>query len=971
MKRFCLIITINIAYLLGGFSQPPFGYYSGTEDLIGEELLVELHNIIKDHTQISYTDLWDAFFYTDQRDDGKVWDMYSSCNFIFFEDQDTGTGGTSECDVYNREHSFPRSWFGGAIAPMNSDLFHIYPTDKKVNAVRDNYPYGNVGSASYTSSNGSKLGTSSMPGFSGIVFEPIDEYKGDFARSYFYMATRYYNQIHTWSSEMLNGTQYPAFTDWAINVLLEWHQLDPVSSKEIDRNNTIYEEYQFNRNPFIDNPTFANLIWADEPTPVIITSTPDTQVDVYEYYTYSIVATGGINNISFICNQKPEWLDFQQTGNGLALLSGTPLIDDIGDHVVSILATDGTTSDIQEFVVNVLGNTTPVVFTSNPITTITAYENYTYNILAIGHNLATITITCSEKPEWMTFEQTGNGIAQLMGFPTSSDIGNHSVSLLATDGLSFDHQEFEVLVAEPNISFLTIPETFAKVGEPYEYFISVEIVENPSAQVSISCNEKPDWLTFSSVEFNEAMLLGTPSLQDIGNHYVELAAIFEDFVEVQSFNIFVFEHGTMLDYVETFENIPESSPEYESQYWVGDNDFEWFATSARTDQSLDGRAICLEDQGEPFIESQLLTGGCNKISYIFQQKFDGSDGAISLFINDLQIGNPVVASPEIFVAEFDNIGVTGSFTIKLLSNGSTAIAIDNLSWESFSSSVPPEIINVSHSPQNPSSGDEVIIMAEVISDNEIESVSIIWGTLSEYLTENQPMLYSDGFYTGNIIIPDNAIQIYYQIKAIDNLGLLTLSEVFEISIYQNQPPVIGNVEFFPINPNENQGVSVRAMVYDPELDPFIVYLKWQINDQAVEDSIQMADQSGYYVCTIPSNPAGSVIDFQVFAKDDKGAIGTSSIYSYTVSPDTKVDGFYEKRLLLFPNPTQGKIYITAEFNDPLAIDIYSITGNSLISLKHNEQLGLIEVDLGSLAKGFYIVKISLNGNFKIYKVVKE
>ena len=954
-----------------GICQPPTGYYSGTEGLAGEELMIELHNIIKDHTQISYNDLWDAFYYTDQREDGMVWDMYSSCNFNFFEDQDTGTGGTTECDVYNREHSFPRSWFGGAIPPMNSDLFHLYPTDKKVNAVRDNYPYGNVGSASYTSSNGSKLGTSSMSGYSGIVFEPIDEYKGDFARSYFYMATRYYNLIHTWSSEMLNGTQYPAFNDWAINVLLEWHQIDPVSSKEIDRNNSIYEIFQQNRNPFIDNPAFANLIWVGEPIPVSITSTPDNQLDVFENYSYTIVATGGINEISIICNQKPEWMEFHQTGDGLAVLSGTPLIDDIGEHAVSILATDGTTSDVQDFVVSVLGNTTPVVITSNPITTITAYENYQYNILAIGHNMATITISCSEKPEWMTFQQTGNGIAQLSGIPMGSDLGNHSVSLVATDELSFDIQEFEVLVTEPNIYFLTLPDTFAKVGESYEYIISVEIAENPSAQVSISCNEKPDWLTFSSEEFNEAMLVGIPGLQDVGNNYVEIAATYEAFVEILSFNIFVFEHGTILDFIETFENIPENSPEYEAQYWVGNNDFEWFASSARTDQYIDGRAICLEDQGEPYIESQTLTGGCNKLSYICQQKFDGSEGSISLFINDLPVGNPVFASSEVIVAEFDNIEVSGNFTIKLLSNGNTAIAIDNLSWESYSSSDPPEITNVSHSPQNPSSGDEVIIMAEVISNNEIESVTIIWGTSVESLTEDQPMVYANGYYSGSIIVPYEANQIYYQIRAIDNMGLISLTEVFEIDIYQNTPPIVSGIEYYPINPSSNQSVAVRAMVYDPELDPFIVYLKWKINDLTFGDSIQMVDQSGYYVCIIPSNPAGSEIGFQVFAKDNKGAIGSSSVYYYTVSPDTYIDGLNENRFSLYPNPTLGKIYIITDCKETVAIEIYSITGKSLISLKKSDESGLIEVDLEALIKGFYIVKITLNSKTKIFKIVKE
>lgn len=245
-------------------AQPPENYYITTEDKNGEELMVELHNIIKDHTVLSYSALWAAFYFTDVREDGKVWDMYSDCDFTFGDDQDTGSGGTVECDRYNREHSFPNSWWGGSTsAPMYTDLFHLYPTDKKVNSVRANYPFGEVASADYTSSNGSMLGTSSYSGYSGTVFEPIDEYKGDFARTYFYMATRYYNLIHTWNFTMGNNTKFPAYEEWVINMLLEWHELDPVSEKEINRNNIVYDDYQHNRNPFIDNPEFATRIWAD------------------------------------------------------------------------------------------------------------------------------------------------------------------------------------------------------------------------------------------------------------------------------------------------------------------------------------------------------------------------------------------------------------------------------------------------------------------------------------------------------------------------------------------------------------------------------------------------------------------------------------------------------------------------------------------------------------------------------------
>jgi hypothetical protein len=127
-----------------------------------------------------------------------------------------------------------------------------------VNNRRGNYPFGETKTPSWTSDNGSKTGTSSWPGFTGIVFEPIDEYKGDFARTYFYMATRYYGEDAGWTgSEMVSGAQP---RPWAKEMLLAWHRKDTVSHKEINRNNAVFA-YQKNRNPFIDKPVFAEKIW--------------------------------------------------------------------------------------------------------------------------------------------------------------------------------------------------------------------------------------------------------------------------------------------------------------------------------------------------------------------------------------------------------------------------------------------------------------------------------------------------------------------------------------------------------------------------------------------------------------------------------------------------------------------------------------------------------------------------------------
>ncbi|MCK5029165.1 MAG: endonuclease [Bacteroidales bacterium] len=269
MKRFLLIAIVGL-FFQSLFAEIPDGYYDTADGKEGYELKTALYNIIKGHTSVSYTPgVWNAFYTTDVRADGKVWDTYSDCNFTLGDDQDSGSGGSSECEFYNREHSFPKSWFSDA-SPMTTDIFHIMPTDKYVNGQRGNLEYGEVSSPTQTLINGSKIGPNTYGSFSGTVFEPIDEYKGDFARNYIYMATRYEDVISSWpGSGMLDGSSDQCFEDWALDMLIEWHADDPVSQKELDRNDAIYA-IQDNRNPFIDHPEFVNIMYNIENTAPVI-----------------------------------------------------------------------------------------------------------------------------------------------------------------------------------------------------------------------------------------------------------------------------------------------------------------------------------------------------------------------------------------------------------------------------------------------------------------------------------------------------------------------------------------------------------------------------------------------------------------------------------------------------------------------------------------------------------------------------
>lgn len=295
--------ALLLLFVTAGIAQIPSNYYT-TATGTGFTLKTQLYNIIKGHTDKGYAGLYTTYQTSDRdyyfENDGTILDMYS--------EKPTGTdpysysaGTTQRCgtysvegDCYNREHIIPQSTFNSA-APMVSDAHFITPTDGKVNGQRSNYPHGPVTSATWTSLNGSKLGASTTSGYSGPIFEPINEFKGDIARMYFYFATRYENTVAGYSYAMFNGTSNQVFTTAFLNLLITWHNQDPVSSREIARNNAIYTS-QNNRNPYIDHPEYVQAIWnptADAQAPTapanLVSSTKTTT-------TISLSWTGSTDN---------------------------------------------------------------------------------------------------------------------------------------------------------------------------------------------------------------------------------------------------------------------------------------------------------------------------------------------------------------------------------------------------------------------------------------------------------------------------------------------------------------------------------------------------------------------------------------------------------------------------------------------------------------------------------------------------
>jgi hypothetical protein len=283
-----LTVSANVA------AEIPAGYYSSLTGKKEGELKTAVYKIVRNFTLISsYTDLPKYFQTTDVYPNSRQWwDMYSDIPLY-----------APSFSGLNREHSFPKSWWGGSTdVSAYVDLNHLYPSEAAANMAKSNYPLGEV-DRSYAVTFDNGITTVGYPktgqgGGAQQVFEPADEYKGDFARTYFYMATCY--QDLTWKyTYMVNQNLYPTLNTWSVNLLLKWHREDPVSQKEIDRNEAVYG-FQNNRNPFIDYPELAEYIWGtyagqpftpgavdDGGNPNLITPTQDMNLDFGE------VAIGG------------------------------------------------------------------------------------------------------------------------------------------------------------------------------------------------------------------------------------------------------------------------------------------------------------------------------------------------------------------------------------------------------------------------------------------------------------------------------------------------------------------------------------------------------------------------------------------------------------------------------------------------------------------------------------------------------
>lgn len=276
LLRLSLAFLVSVMPALPMLAQIPEGYYSSLKGKKGAELKTAIHNIIKNAKVLEYSSgkghTWWGFWSTDRDERGYFIDRYSS-EKEWVKSTSQGAAGAG----MNIEHSFPKSWWGGAKSQAYKDLYNLMPCEGKINSTKSNYPMGIV--VSGDKGNGwTKVGKGTDGKW---YWEPADPWKGDFARGYMYMATAYqdYNWEGTQAHQILLQGAYPTLQKWAYTLYIQWAKADKPDALEIKRNNDV-AKIQGNRNPYVDFPNLMEYVWGDSTN---IAFNPETTVKSSSY----------------------------------------------------------------------------------------------------------------------------------------------------------------------------------------------------------------------------------------------------------------------------------------------------------------------------------------------------------------------------------------------------------------------------------------------------------------------------------------------------------------------------------------------------------------------------------------------------------------------------------------------------------------------------------------------------------------
>lgn len=752
----CAIGTITVQ------AAAPSGYYTSAQGKNKGALLAALEDIVGEHNALGYGDLWDLYYESDVTSEGYIWDMYSTSKYTPGKNQCGNYSSIGDC--YNREHSFPKSWFDDRT-PMYSDAFHIYPTDGKVNGQRSNYPFGECAGGSYVSSSGGvkalgRLGNSTFSGYSGTVFEPDDMYKGDFARSYFYMAAAYNSHIDEWSSAQLAGNSYPCFSSWSVNLLMKWHREDPVSQKEIDRNEVVYK-WQGNRNPFIDHPELAEYVWGaknDEGwTPGGVSEPIIISPDVNETFDCGVVSKGKsvtisiplqatgiteeltvrIQNANFSVSPKEVSMEIAETGTMVEVVFAP---NEVGVHTAKLEIYNGEVG-IEVPVKGECVDGIPALSATD-----VTFEGFTARWTDVDDGKATYKLTVFES----------DGVAVVSGYPVDvkSDVQQYAVSGLNYESdyyyqLSCDDRVSNVVkvtTASPHriLAFANVPEVGLKfTAAPgvasairemsiYTEYISEKISVSVTGEFELSMNNT-DWSqTLDNIDSEgETFYVRMKSMTSEGKYsgVLSLSTASMDGEELDVIGTVAAPHA----FFEDFEEIAESSGYFTNVYQGTACKWNFVSTGiyGRSGDHFNGKqAACTGKTGKATISmAEDKPNGIGRLTFL--AACYGNDEAAEMTVSYsidggsswVELGKEAVSA--VTLTEYGyTVNVTGDVRIKIEQTSGKRLNIDDISITDYNATSSVDVIENSRWLAYPMIGGLAIETSENI-DVEIYSMEAV------------------------------------------------------------------------------------------------------------------------------------------------------------------------------------------------------------------------------------------------------
>jgi len=1005
MKKNILLLTFWLLPLLM-WAQAPAGYYTNADGKSGAELKTALFNIIKGHTSVSYDGLYSVYPTSDNLPGNLVWDMYSikadgTASYYFTQGQKKCGTYKVEGDCYNREHSMPQSWFNSS-SPMVSDAFHVYPTDGKVNGLRSNFPFGEVASATSTTSNGSMLGSSDpATGYSGTVFEPIDAFKGDFARTYFYMATRYEDKIGSWvgngsAGTILDGTAYPAYKAWYVQLLLKWSRQDPVSQKEIDRNNAIYA-IQHNRNPYIDNSDYAEYVWGEQtPSGVSISNIVATPELPTTANTVSVSATvKGTKTISVV---TLKWGLTAALGNEITMNKTT------GDVYQS-----ATTIPAQALNATVFY----AVFAQDEDggSSLSTSRSYT-----VGNSISISSITLSP-----TTPNETNSVVVSANVLSATSL--NSVKLFW--GLtSTPTAEVVMSTSGSNIYTATIPAQ--TVGANVYYYISAQnsggtTLNSTTASYTVANSIAPtnlisenfsscipsDWITFS-VTSNKNWACVSNAQVEVNGYGADVAS--EDWLITKKLDASAFKNLVLSFKVKTKytdANYPNTLTAYYSTNYTGTGNPNTASWTKLTYTVPAANSNAFTSSGN--IDLTALEGKQFYISFKYVSTGVGSNSAALWGIDDVVVvgtpttlpanqapaittvlntpTNPTVGQNVTFSAnatdpdgtvksvsllygeDITSLDQSATMTLQSGNTYTTSFAFpaattlyykvnatDNLDLDATSDVITitaalptnqaPVITDVQHTPSTPTVGASVTYSASVAdADGTVKSVSLKYGTTEGVFDQSAAMVLTAGSTYATTFAFPNTTTLYYQVEATDNLDLATVSAATTVTaaVHENQAPVITNLQHTPTTPAVGVSVTYSASVADADGTVKSVSLKYGTTEGVFDQSAAMVLTAGSTYATTLAFPNTAKLYYRVEAIDNLDLATVSAVTTVTASVPNKAPII--SSIMVNPeSPQQGAtvtISATATDSDGSIATVSILYGTSADNLSETQSMSLV------------------------------